>query len=83
MRTRNLIGHMPGNIKDIGLKGGRISKTVTLAHLALKSYLTAAGIPSHTPAGNTFLCARSDSGYKVAESEHTKIPPSYAGSAIA
>jgi hypothetical protein len=74
---------MPGNFEDIGLKGGRINKTVILAHLALKSNLTAAGTPSNTPAGNTFLCARSNSGYKVAESEHAKIPPSYADQAIA
>jgi hypothetical protein len=58
-------------VEDALLKGGRTSNTVNLTPLSFKSYPTGAGIPADTPTGSYFLCARIDSGNKIAESDET------------
>ena len=44
-----------------------ISNTKTLVPAASRSYPTGGGIPADTPAGNYFVCAKVDSGRKIAE----------------
>ena len=59
--------YSPNYHEDVLLKGGRISNTKTLAPAVGKSYPTGGGIPANTPAGNYFVCAKVDSGAKIAE----------------
>src|SRR5438270_700844 len=53
--------------EDVLLQGGRISNTVDLAAGANKAYPTGGGIPSDTPTGYYYICARIDPGSRVAE----------------
>jgi hypothetical protein len=61
----------PNFSEDVLLKGGRISSTTDLAAGASKSYPSLQGgsgtIPTDTPAGTYFICARIDSGNQVVE----------------
>jgi len=59
--------YSPSFSEDVLLKGGRISNTADLAPGATKPYPTGGGIPADTPTGAYFVCARIDSGNKVAE----------------
>lgn len=54
--------------EDVLVRGGRVSRTTDLAPGANRPYPVGAVIPADTPAGRYFLCARIDSGNKVAES---------------
>jgi len=54
--------------EDVLLQGGRISNTQDLAGGASKPYPTGGGIPADTPTGNYYICAKIDSGNKIAES---------------
>jgi subtilase family serine protease len=58
----------PNFSEDVLLLGARTSNTIDLAPGASKVYATGAGIPADTPTGNYQICARIDSGSKVAES---------------
>ncbi|MFP3942641.1 MAG: CARDB domain-containing protein [Alphaproteobacteria bacterium] len=61
--------YSPNYSEDVLLKGGRFSNTVDLAPNAMKSYGdTKNQIPTDTPPGKYYVCARVDPGGKVAES---------------
>ncbi len=60
--------YSPNYHEDVLLQGGRISNTQDLAGGASKPYPTGGGIPADTPTGNYYICAKIDSGNKVAES---------------
>jgi len=53
---------------NVLLKGGRISRTTTLAPAGSQTYLPNAVLPERIPAGNYYLCARVDPGNAVRES---------------
>jgi hypothetical protein len=53
--------------EDVLLQGGRVSNTQDLAPGASKPYLVGARIPTDTPAGSYYVCARIDPGNKVLE----------------
>jgi hypothetical protein len=57
----------PNFSEDALMQGGRISNTTDLAPGASKLYATGGGIPADTPTGSYYVCARIDSGGKVAE----------------
>lgn len=61
--------YSPNYSEDVLLKGGRFSNTTDLAPGTMKSYGDANNqIPSDTPPGNYYVCARVDPGGEVAES---------------
>jgi hypothetical protein len=53
--------------EDVLLKGGRVSRTENLNPRQIKAYPVGAGIPSDTPTGSYYICARVDPGDKVPE----------------
>jgi hypothetical protein len=55
-------------IDDALMAGGRVSNTQDLAATTSASYPAGAGIPSDTPPGAYYLCARIDPANKIAES---------------
>jgi hypothetical protein len=55
-------------IEDALMTGGRVSNTKDLAAITSASYPAGAGIPSDTPPGAYYLCARIDPANKIAES---------------
>lgn len=63
--------YSPNFAEDVLLQGGRISNTVDLAPGATHPYPSLQGgngkIPANTPTGGYLVCARIDSGNKVAE----------------
>jgi hypothetical protein len=65
----------PNFSEDVLLQGGRISNTTDLAPSTSKDYIGLEGgsgrIPVDTPGGAYFVCARIDSGNKVAESDES------------
>lgn len=54
--------------EDALLEGGRTSRTDDLFPGDIREYPVGARIPANTPPGNYFICARIDSGDRVAES---------------
>lgn len=57
--------------EDVLLKGGRVSNTQRLAANSTKDYTAGGGIPSDTPDGEYWLCAKIDPGRKVPESSES------------
>lgn len=55
--------------EDVLLRGGRISRTADLGRGKTKRYRTGGGIPADTPTGKYYICAKVDSGNKIAESK--------------
>jgi hypothetical protein len=61
----------PGFVEDVLLRGGRVSRTETLAAGQRIEYRLGALIPADTPAGTYCLGARVDPGERIADADRT------------
>lgn len=59
--------YSPNFSEDVLLAGGRVSNTIDLASGGSSGYPVGAVIPSDTPTGTYYLCARIDAGNKITE----------------